>query len=431
MKKFFLLIIAGLLCSSVLAQDTTVYRFTLEECLEYAFRYSYNRQAMILSEQANEEIYRYSKQQRLPNLNLSLSEGYSNSKTNSSNWNGDYGLNTNIIISQGGNLNQTIRQNKLISEQSEYNTKQYENQLTIQILQAFLNVLGAEELLRFQEAVVIATEEQLKQGREQLRLGQILESDYLLLEAQYASDQDNIIDTRISIENNLLSLKSLLSMDPAAKLRIVYPDTSAINNMMSIPSRQEVLERAVSTLPDLVISDYNIDIARLNVDLAKSAYYPTISLGAGIGSGHLYNFNGFGKQLEDRFSQQVNISLSLPIYNRGQTKSRVVQSQIAVQQAELDKMNTNLTVRQTVIQEYQNVIGSRSKYQAADVKQNAYLKTFEAYSARFTFGDITPVDLLQQQNNYINALYEYIQAKYGFMLRRKILDVYMGLEVKI
>lgn len=108
-----------------------------------------------------------------------------------------------------------------------------------------------------------------------------------------------------------------------------------------------------------------------------------------------------------------------------------MQNRILLQQAELDRLNTELNIRQVVIQEYQNVVSANSKYQAANVKQNAYYKTFEAYRARFNLGDVTPVDLLQQQNNYISALNEYIQGKYSFLLRRKILDVYMGEEIKM
>ena len=47
----------------------------------------------------------------------------------------------------------------------------------------------------------------------------------------------------------------------------------------------------------------------------------------------------------------------------------------------------------------------------------------------FSAGSITAVELLQQQNNYISAMNDYIQSKYTFMLQRKVLDVYMGEEI--
>ncbi len=432
MRNYLLAIIIGNISSYSFCQQTNNvnYHLTLEECLNYAFNNNYNRQIMKLTEEANESAYKLSKFERMPNLSASLSETFSNSKTNPSLWSGSLGLSTGIVITQGGTINNTIKQNRLKMEQSYYETSQYENDLTIQILQAFLTALGNEELLKLQESILSASEEQLKQGKEQFEAGQILESDYLMLQAQYASDRNNIVDTRINLDNSLLALKVLLSMDPLATLGIIYPDTSAIQSMAILPAQENVLERALNTLPDLKISQYNIDIAKLGIKLSQSAYYPTLNLNASIGTGHS-DFNTFGTQLSDKLNEQVGLSLSVPIYNRSKTKSNVIQNKIALQQAELNQQQTDLSIRQTVIQEYQNVVGAYSKYEASTIKQNAYLKTFEAYRMQFNVGSITAVDLLQQQNNYISALNEYIQSKYGFILKRKILDIYMGEKIKM
>lgn len=408
--------------------NNVVYRLTLEDCLNFAFRNSYNRQVMKLSEEAKESVYHYSRHERIPSVSASLSETFNNTNSTGSSWGGSVGVNANWMITQGGSINNNIKQSKLQMEQASYQTSQYDNELTIQILQAFLTALGNEELLKVQESLLTASEEQLEQGKIKYNVGQILESDYLMLQAQYASDKNNIVDTRISRDNSLMTLKILLSLDPLTELAIVYPDTSALDAMAVLPSAQEVLDQAISTLPDLKISQYNIDIAKIGVKVSQSNYYPSLSLGASIGTGHT-DFNNFGTQLSDRFNQQVGLSLSVPIYSKSKTKASVVQSRIALQQAELDQLQTELNIRQTVVQEYQNVTSAYSKYEASTIKENAYLKTFEAYRVQFEAGAITAVDLLQQQNNYISALNDYIQSKYGFMLKRKILDIYMGIPV--
>lgn len=432
MKKIVLGFIICLNSVAAFAQDTatTVHKFTLEDCLNYAFENNYNKQSMKLSEDAAKSVYDQSKMERLPNLNASLNESLNSSKGNSSSMNGNYGLSTNLTLYQGGSISNTIEQDKLKKEQSSYQTSQYENSLTVQILQAFLSVLGNEELLKYQYAVVNASEEQAKQGKLQFEAGQILESDFLLLEAQFASDKNNITDTQITIENSLLTLKNLLSMDPAENIQIVYPDTAAISEMSFIPSREYVLDQAKNTLPDFKISQYNVDIANMSTKLAKSSYFPTVNLYGNAGTGH-NDYTNLGQQLSDRVNAQVGVSLSIPIYDNSRTKSKVTQSRIALQQAELDKKQTELDIIQTVITEYQDVISTYNKYQTTNIQQNAYWKTFQAYQAQFNVGSITAVSLLQQQNNYISALNNYIQSKYGFMLKRKILDVYMGVPVKM
>ena len=429
MKKYLLFIMTVLFPIMVSAQGSTAkYRLTLEECLQYAMDRNYNRQSLKLAEESSQVTYQQAKDERLPSVSASVSENLTNSHAGGASVNGNYSVNASLPVYQGGSITHTIEQSRLQMEQTGYKTSQYENELSIQILQAFLSVLGNEELLKYQSSLVEASREQLNQGKEQYRLGAVLESDYLLFEAQYANDRNNIVDTEIARNNSLLTLKKLLSMHPAADLQIVYPDTSAITGMSLMPAIEEVTEKALY-LPEMTISRYNVDIADVGVKLSMSGYYPTVSLGAGLGTGHA-NFSNFGTQLNDRMSEQIGVTVSIPIFNRNRTKTNVTRSKISLQQAELSLMQTELNILQTVTQEYQNVVSAYNKYKVTDIRQNAYLKSFEAYRVRFNAGSITPVELLQQQNNYISALSDYIQSKYSFMLKRKILDVYMGEPVK-
>ncbi|MDR0505468.1 MAG: TolC family protein [Dysgonamonadaceae bacterium] len=430
MKKIVLGFIVLLSAEIVSAQNmaSADYHFTLDDCLNYAFGNNYNFQSVKLTETAKEDAYNQSKMERLPSLNASLSENLNHSKGTDASFSGSYGLNVSMTLYQGGNISNTIEQNKLRKEQSYFQTSQYQNSLTIQILQTFLTVLGNEELLKYQEAVIKASEEQLKQGKEQFRYGKILESDYLLLEAQYANDKYNILNTQISRDNNLLALKNLLSMPATDNLQILSPDTASIQMMGVLPSVNEVLEQTNQTLPDLKISQYNIDIAKISLKMSKANYLPTVSLHGSIGTGHT-DYSNFGSQLSNRLNQQVGLSINIPIYDNSRTKSKTTQSRIALQQAEWDKKQNELDVRQTVVTDYQSVVSAYNKYQTTNIRQNAYSKTFDVYRAQFNAGSITAVDLLQQQNNYISALNDYIQSKYEFILKRKILDVYMGVQI--
>ena len=123
--------------------------------------------------------------------------------------------------------------------------------------------------------------------------------------------------------------------------------------------------------------------------------------------------------------------MSIPIYSRGQTRANVKKSRIALEQAHLDYEQEVLTVRQTVAQAYNNVVAAYNAYKVSQAKENAYSKSFNAYNIQFQYGSITTVELLQQQNNYLNALNSYIQNKYSLVMQRKILDVYMGKPISL
>ncbi|HPL94463.1 MAG TPA: TolC family protein [Paludibacteraceae bacterium] len=73
------------------AQQSTseIVNLSLEDCIQLAYKKNNNLQITLLNESANQEIYKQSKLERLPNLNASLGETFTHSDSNGSNWNYD------------------------------------------------------------------------------------------------------------------------------------------------------------------------------------------------------------------------------------------------------------------------------------------------------------------------------------------------------
>ena len=430
-RQITILTLLLLIVGTLSAQENASYRFTLEDCIRFAFSNNLERKSMKLTGESLETSYRQSKQQRLPNLSASVGQNISN---NANGWStsGNVGVGSSVTIYQGGNINNTIEQNRLNMERNEAQLERYDNQLTTQILQSFLTILGNQELLNYQLEVLNTSREQMKQGRQRYKVGTILESDMLLLEAQYYSDSNNVVDTRINIENNLLDLKVLLSMDPADDLAIVSPNTDDLDGLKaSLPTEEEAISLAMDYMPDLRVSDYDIRLAEKSVDMARGNYFPSISANANVGMGVL-SFDGNGnKNWYNTPTESAGISMSIPIYSRGQTKANVKKSRIALQQAQLDYEQAALTVRQNVSQAYRNVVSAYNAYKVSQVREEAYSKSFNAYNMQYQYGSITTVELLQQQNAYLNVLNNYIQNKYSLVMKRKILDIYMGNKITL
>lgn len=430
-RRITTLFLFFLLACSVMAQESQSYRFTLEDCLRFAAVNNYERKSMELTGKSLETTYEQSKRQRLPNLSASVGQNLSN---NENGWStsGNVGVGSSLTIYQGGNINNTIEQNRLNMERNEVQLERYDNQLATQILQSFLVILGNQELLNYELEVLNTSREQVKQGRVRHNVGTILESDLLLLEAQYYSDSNNVVDTRINIENNLLDLKVLLSMNPTDDLEIVSPNTDNLDDLKeSLPSEEEAISLAMEYMPDLRMSDYEVRLAEKSVDMARGNYFPSISANANVGMGVLSFDSDGNSKWYGKPTESAGISMSIPIYSRGQTRANVKKSRIALEQARLDYEQTVLSVRQTVAQAYRNVVSAYNAYKVSQVKENAYSKSFNAYNIQYQYGTITTVELLQQQNNYLNALNSYIQNKYSLLMKRKILDVYMGKQIEL
>ena len=430
-KRIYILALLLMTACLAVGQESHAYRFSLEDCLRFAVANSNERKTMELTGESLETSYQQSRQQRLPSVSASFGENFSN---NADGWSvsGNVGVGSSVTIYQGGNINNTIEQNRLNMERNEVQMERYDNQLALQILQSFLTILGNQEMLKYQLEVLNTSREQLGQGRARYRVGTILESDLLLLEEQYYSDSNNVVDTRINIENNLLAMKVLLSMEPTDQLEIISPNTDNLDAMKeSLPTEEEAISLAMDYLPDLRLSDYDIRLAENSVDLARGNYFPSISANANLGMGVLA-FDGNGnRQWYGRPSESLGVSMSIPIYSRGSIRANVTKSQIALEQARINYEQAQLEVRQTVVQAYRDVLAAYNAYKVSQLREEAYSKSFNVYNLQYQYGNITTVDLLQQQNNYLNVLNTYIQNKYSLVMKRKILDVYMGKRITL
>ena len=416
--------------------SSTPKSFTLEECLRYAEEHNFTLQNAGLSVTSSEISLRQAKENIAPSVSASASQGFNaNNYQKSIGWNGSYGISAGMTLFNGLYNYNNIKKSQLQVEQSDLELQQSRDKMRVSIIQAFLAIMMNQDLLDYQEEVLKSSREQMEQGEQQFRVGQILESDYKMLQAQYTSDLYNIENTKINIQNNYLTLKNLLSIAPGEELSIVRPDSATLFRNLEVPSLPELMEKSRAYLPQLKISENDITSAEYDVKLQKSNFYPSLSLSTGISTGYSGNNQSdnpsWGTQLWHGLGENVGLNLNIPIYQRSQVRNSVKQAQLRVQQAELTKQEVSYQIDQELQQYYLDVLSAQNDYRVAEARKEAYEANYNAYSFKFKYGSITAVDLIQQQTNYINQLNQYMQSKYSFVLQRKILDVLMGVPVTL
>ncbi len=411
--------------------------FTLEECLQYAESNNFSIQSSSINISTSELSYKQAKMNIAPSVSASATQGFNfGNYEKSVGWNGNYGISAGMTLFNGLSNANKIKQNKLNVEQSQLSLESSKNNIRVAVIQAFLAIMMNEELLGYQQQVLTASREQMEQGRQQLDVGQILESDYKMLQAQYTSDLYNIENTKNNIQANYLTLKNLLSMNPSTEISITLPDSATLFKSLELPSLQELIERSTNYLPELKMSENDITSAEYDVKIQKANYYPTLTANASISTG--YNGSNltapntaWGTQLWHGLGENIGLSLNIPIYQRGTVRNNVKMAEYRVEQLELEQKETEYSVNQELQQSYLDVMSSQNDFIAAEAKTDAYLANYKTYNLRFKYGSVTAVDLIQQQTNYLNQLYNYMQAKYSYVLKRKILDVYMGIPVTL
>ena len=439
MKKFIIIVgFIFLIFNTIEAQESSGKQyFTLEECLQYAESNNFSLQSANINISSSELNLKQARENIAPTVSASASQSFNfGNYEKSVGWGGNYGINAGMTLFNGLSNANKIKQSKLNVEQSQLQLESSKNNIRVSIIQAFLAIMMNEDMLDYQQQVLTASKEQMDQGKQQLDVGQILESDYKMLQAQYTSDLYNIENTKHNIQSNYLTLKNLLSIDPAKEIVISRPDSTTLFKNLELPALQELIERSTNYLPELKMSENEIASAEYDVKIQKAGFYPTLSANAGISTGYngsnLTSPNtGWGTQLWHGLGENIGLSLNIPIYQRSTIRNNVKQAQYRAEQIELENKETLYKVHRDLQQSYLDVATAQNEFIAAEAKKDAYLANYKTYKLRFQYGSVTAVDLIQQQTNFLNQLHQFMQAKYSYVLKRKILDVYMGIPVTL
>ena len=409
---------------------------TLPECIQYAERNNPTLQSANLDVDVAEIRLKQTRLQMAPvvTANAGQNFGYSHGSEQFS-INGNYSVNAGVEIFNGLNTYNSIKQSEIQLTQAQLQEEQQKNQVRIQIIRSYLTILMNQEMLEYQRNVLASSRQQVAEGEQKYKVGQILESDYLMLQAQYLADSTSMENTLIAINNEYVSLRNYMNMSRSQALSVVSPDSARLAASMVVPEFDEVLRRTFDYLPDVKMSRNAVEIAEYDVKIAKSAYYPSLSASAGIGTGYNAAYgnsnSGLVSGLYKGLSESIGLNLSIPIYKQSSVRNNVKVKNIQVQQAELALKTTEEQITKEIEIYYLDLKKAYNNFQLSELQKSAYYANYMAYNQRFQYGAITTVDLLQQQTNYLNILNNYMQNKYNYLMQLKVLDVYTGQPVTL
>lgn len=398
---------------------------TLDSCLRYAYEHNLTVRTAVLGHESAEVNLRGAKLRFLPTISASASQGVNwDSQTTRS---GNYGVNGSLMLFNGLNTIRSLKQSRISAEQSSLKVQQAENSVGIQIITAYLTVLMDKEKLAYQQEVLETSRQQQLEGELKHRVGRILESDYMLLLANYTSAQSEIENTLLTIDFNRSDLITLLDMDDSIVIDVIPSNDTLHANNCSVAPFDSVLAQARRSMPDWQISEMDVDIARYNVRMAESNYLPTLSLNAGTSynEGTIVSDNP-ATAINGGLNTAVTIGLNIPILNSGIHSTQLKQSKIALQQAELQHHQTELDLEDKLDELHLNLKLALNRFRSAEAMMEAYKASYDIYVIKYAEGAVTTVELLQQQDRYLSALNDYLQSKYSYILAEKQLDIFTG-----
>src|SRR5690606_21235452 len=206
-------------------------------------------------------------------------------------------------------------------------------------------------------------------------------------------------------------------------------------NTENVYSAAQVYEEAASIYPDVRMAREQTQVAERNIAIAKSAYYPTVSLGGNLGTNYSsaipdLEINSpvmrFGKQLQRNFAQSVGVTINIPIFNNLQTKINVNRARISYQNALVNEQLTNNNLSKIINQAVLDLRSAEKRLYSTETAFTSAKDAFEVIEQRFEVGLANSIELFTAQTNRNKAEFDYIQARYDLIFRSKVIDFYLG-----
>ena len=455
--------------------------WSLERCVQYAIDHNISIKQDSLNARLAKYTLKQSQLSQLPALSASGSYGRSLGRSINPTTNQFVDADYNFVSASGnGNLllfgwlqvRNIIEKNRYSLEAYLADLDQLKDDVSLNVANSFLTTLLAEEQINISKNQVDLSKAQLAQTRAFTDAGRLPELNVAQLESQLATDSSNLINSIANYNSAVLDLKSLLNLDFSVPFSIKIPDVEVGEQMMvSHLQPEEVYEKARTHFGSIKSSQLRVTSAEKGLAASKGNLYPQLSLGYQVGTNWANNYQtvsgyktdttttsvvatqtGFislptslpevnytpvlssiplGTQLNNNFRQTVFLNLNIPILNGWQSQYAVRQARINLESQQLNEYNAELTLKQNVYKAHNNALNSIQKYYAAKRADEAAKRALDFATKRYDLGLTSTVDLLVTQNSAFTAAANLALAKYDLIFKLKVIDYYLGKELKL
>lgn len=473
MKKYSLLVFILLTSINLQAQGK---KWTLQECVAYALENNISVKQSALDVEAAE----VNRLDAIGNFIPSISAGANNAWNTGLTQNITTGIlqtqttrnfsanaTASLALFDGLRNYRQLQRAKLTQLASLYSLDLMKDDIALFVANSYLQVLFNKQNLEVLRSQIEVTKTQMERTADLVDAGVLPQGDLLEIEATYADEMQRIIVAENNVRISLISLAQTLLIKDYEDFDIVGEGYDVLGAEILMRSPEEIIERAREERNEIKVAEANMDIAEKDVQLARGAYWPTLGAffnyntresGAGriIGVEQdpedptrqigvvestgdvvvtpntiatLGNPLPFFNQLYRNDGITYGVQLNIPILNGFAVRSQVQRSKINVERAEYQLEQAELDLEANVYQAYVDAQGALEAYEAAK-KALAAQELANAYATdRFDVGLTNAFDFSQSKARLENAQTEALRAKYDYIFKLKVIELYFGIPV--
>lgn len=444
MYRLFILLFA-LLCSLwVKAQE-----MSLEECIDYAIGNNISLSTQKMKVEIAEEEYRQSKRNLLPlvEAGISGSQLFGRSidpKTNAyidkgSIFSSNMYLSGQIRLFEGFARQNTIRYKKLQRLMSSEDVSQSQMEIAFQVMNSYYDVVYYINLLSIADEQVALTRLNLKNTEKLIEIGLKAEADLLEMQAQEASELHNRLTVKNKMEKALLTLKKLMNFPIEKPLSI--PADPVVTFCENIPGIDSIYGVALGHMPLVQKAKLDVKAHRKNLAISRGNLYPSLSVGGNFSSSYAdswkeqidpndealgYRTVGFKDQVSENISKRVFVQMSIPIFQRWESRSKIKTAKRRLAIARNERENAERNLLQEISEDYQQLEALGKERNQLQIKAKAMNEAYKIAEKKLEQGLISILEFYTAKNQLANTQAELLRTKLQLKIKEKTMDFYLG-----
>ncbi|MCL1934120.1 MAG: TolC family protein [Candidatus Azobacteroides sp.] len=449
MKQMKSLLVFIFLCACTLLSAQSK-PWSLEDCIQYAIEHNISIKQLVVQKNVAEVNLNTAQMSRVPNLNAGGGQSWSFGRTQMETGlyetqdqsNTGLSVSSSIPLFTGFRIPNEIAKNKLDLETSVQNLEKAKDDLALNVASLFLQVLFNKELLKINQEQLALSQSQIERTQALTDAGKVPLSQLYDIEAQVANDKVSVVQSENDLRLSLLDLAQSLELQLSADFDILVPEFNDVvtEYMGSVQPPQIVFDNAVKIKPVIKAQELQVKSAEKSLAIAKSAYYPTLSLDLNAGTNYFYLYNSkdkdfsnksFSNQIKNNMSEAIALNLSIPIFNRFSVRNQVRNARFNIENQQLALENTKKSLYKEIETAYLNAIAAQEKYNSAQQAIKSTSESFNYAKERYETGKSSVFEFNEARTRLIRSRSEEIQAKYDYIFRTKILDFYNGIPIKL
>ena len=449
-KHFLAILFASLVSVSLFSQE----KWSLEKCIEYALENNLQIKLQELNTQVNENFLLQSKANLLPSLNAGASQSFtfgrsidflSNLPVDQNNQAFNYQVSSQFNVFNGFQTINTIRQNSLILKASRKDLEKMQNDISLNIAAAYLQILFAIEQLEIAENQAETSRLQVERTKALVDAGSLPYGNLLEIQSQLAVEELLVVNSKNSLSMSYLTLTQFLELPSTENFEIEIPDFTDFSIESLAYLVGDIYDTAVEIQPQIKSGELNLESAIRGLSIAKGRRSPRLTLNGSLQStyrvliqdGSLYEHPVYGfpdpfwEQIENNQSHTFSISLSIPIFNAYQVSTGVKNARINVQNSDYQLQMSKNNLYRDIQQAYADAVSAFENFQASTKAVEASEESFRYTDQRFNVGLVTSVDYNTAKNQLAKIQSDLLRSKYEYIFKINILEFYLGNQISL